>query len=123
MFTLYHLDIYVAQLKLNKEAYADTHGESLLAKVVFLNFPALEVTERKRHHIDDDNDIYLYEFHSGQTIHFTMPCEELVKRMKRVPLSIGVFRMDDYYPVCHTRTFLNGCACDLVRNNLFVIFF
>ncbi|XP_076248672.1 uncharacterized protein LOC143188350 [Calliopsis andreniformis] len=113
MFALYHLDVYVTQLTLNKETYTDTGGASLLAKVVFLNFPVLEVTERSRYHKNEVNDIYVFEFHGGQTFHFSMPCEELVKKMKKVPLNIGVFRIDDCFPICYVRTFLNGCACDL----------
>ncbi|KOC64465.1 hypothetical protein WH47_01049 [Habropoda laboriosa] len=114
MFGLYLLDVYVAQLTLNKETYADTGGSTLVAKVYFVNFPATEVIERSR--FVKDEKIYVFEFKSGQSFHFSMTCEELVKKMKRVPLKIGVFRVDDNFPICYIFTHLSGCACDLVRN-------
>ncbi|XP_076623204.1 uncharacterized protein LOC143342824 [Colletes latitarsis] len=111
MFGLYLLDVYVTRLTLNKEVYVDTGGSPLVVKVVFVNFPAMEVAERKRSRKDDD--IYIYEFKGGQCCHFSMMCDELVTKMKKVPLNIGVFRKDDNYPICNIRTHLSGCACDL----------
>ncbi|XP_053973896.1 uncharacterized protein LOC128873915 [Hylaeus volcanicus] len=111
MFGLYLLDVYVTKLILNKEVYVDTGGSPLIVKVVFINFPAMTVVERKRHRRDDD--IFIYEFKNGQSCHFSMICEELVKKMKKVPINIGVFREDDEYPICYVRTHLTGCACDL----------
>lgn len=114
---LFLLDVYVSELILNKETYADTGGAPLVAKVVFIDFPAMEVSERDRFHKNDVNDIWVYEFNGGQTCQFSIPCLELVKRMKRVPLRIGIFRDKDHYPICCVRTHLSGCVCDLVRTN------
>ncbi|CAL7936054.1 unnamed protein product [Xylocopa violacea] len=112
MFALYLLDVYVMQLKLNKEVYVDTGGLKLVVKVGFLNFPTTEVVERYRY-IKDEEKIYVYGFKSGQSYHFSMMCDELVRKMKRVKLRIGVFRVDDDFPICHVHTYVNGCACDL----------
>ncbi|XP_071878795.1 uncharacterized protein [Bombus fervidus] len=111
MYGLYLLDVYVSQLMINKEAYADTGGSTLVTKVVFINFPATEILERDRSVKDDI--IYIYKFNGGQSFHFLMPCEEMVKKMKRLFLKIGVFRLDDNFPICSTQTRLSGCACDL----------
>ncbi|XP_034174018.1 uncharacterized protein LOC117601425 [Osmia lignaria lignaria] len=112
MFGLYLLDVCVSQLQLNKEVYTDSTGSTLLTKVVFINFPVTEVKERKRTSKEDDK-IYVYDFEAGQSIQFSMTCEELLKKMKKCPLWIGVFRMDDNFPICSLRTHLSGCACDL----------
>ncbi|CAK9803931.1 hypothetical protein ANTPLA_LOCUS3873 [Anthophora plagiata] len=111
MFGLYLLDVYVTRLMLNKEVYTDTGGSTLVTKVIFINFPATEVIERSRS--VKDEKIYVYEFKSGQSCHFSMTCEELVKKMKRIPLKIGVFRVDDNFPICYIYTHLTGCACDM----------
>ncbi|XP_031839564.1 uncharacterized protein LOC116430036 [Nomia melanderi] len=110
MYGFYVFDVYVSQLTLNKEMYADTGGATLVVKVVFINLPTAEVTERSR---SRKNDIYAYEFKGGQSCHFSALSEELVKMMKKAPLHIGVFRVDDNFPVCGVRTYLTGCACDL----------
>ncbi|XP_076171494.1 uncharacterized protein LOC143148740 [Ptiloglossa arizonensis] len=110
MFGLFILDVYVTQLMLNKEVFFDTGGAPLIIKIVFINFPVIIVAERKR---SRKNDNYVYEFKAGQSYNFSMRFEELVKRMKKVPLNIGVFRENDNYPICNARTHLNGCACDL----------
>ncbi|XP_003699546.2 uncharacterized protein LOC100878948 [Megachile rotundata] len=112
MFGLYLLDVFVSQLTLNKEVYIDTGGATLFVKVVFLNFPPTEIKERKRSRNEDDN-LFIYKFNNGQSIHFSMSSEELVMKMKRVPLSIGVFNVEDSFPVCYLQTHLSGCACDL----------
>nr|XP_033183020.1 uncharacterized protein LOC117153259 [Bombus vancouverensis nearcticus] len=111
MYGLYLLDVYVSQLMINKEAYTDTGGSTLVTKVVFINFPATEILERDRSVKDDI--IYIYKFNGGQSFHFLMSCEEMVKKMKRLLLKIGVFRLDDNFPICSTQTRLSGCACDL----------
>lgn len=114
MYGLYLLDVYVSQLMINKEAYTDTGGLTLVTKVVFINFPATEILERDRSVKDDI--IYIYKFNGGQSFYFLMSCEEMVKKMKRLFLKIGVFRLDDNFPICSTQTRLSGCACDLVRH-------
>ena len=98
---------------INKEVYKDTEGSKLVAKVVFINFPAAEIVERDRY--VKDEIIYVYEFNSGQSFHFAMPCDELVKKMKRISLNIGIFRVDDNFPICSTQSRASGCACDLVK--------
>ncbi|XP_076763743.1 uncharacterized protein LOC143431114 [Xylocopa sonorina] len=111
MFALYLLDVYVTRLTLNKDVYADTGGSTLVVKVGFLNFPATEVVERDRR--VKDEELFVYEFERGQSCHFSMMSDQLVKTMKRVKLRIGVFRVDDGFPICHVHTYVNGCACDL----------
>ncbi|CAD1471277.1 unnamed protein product, partial [Heterotrigona itama] len=90
MYGLYICDICVSQLMINKEVYKDTEGSKLVAKVVFINLPATEIVERNRY--VKDGIIYVYEFNNGQSFHFSMPCEQLVKKMKMISLNIGVFR-------------------------------
>ncbi|KOX77520.1 hypothetical protein WN51_09844 [Melipona quadrifasciata] len=111
MYGLYLCDICVSQLMINKEVYKDTEGSKLVAKVVFINFPATEIVERNRY--VKDEIIYVYEFNNGQSFHFSMPCEQLVKKMKRIFLNIGVFRVDDNFPICSAQSRASGCACDL----------
>ncbi|XP_017755514.1 PREDICTED: uncharacterized protein LOC108547476 [Eufriesea mexicana] len=96
---------------LNKDVYTDTDGSTLVVKVMFINFPATQVPERGR--FLKDEKIYVYEFKGGQSYHFSMPCEELVKKMKKAWLKVGVFKVDDNFPVCYVHTRLSGCACDM----------
>ena len=98
---------------INKEVYKDTEGSKLVAKVVFINFPATEIVERNRY--VKDEIIYVYEFNNGQSFHFSMSCEQLVRKMKRIFLNIGVFRVHDNFPICSAQSRASGCACDLVK--------
>ncbi|KAK9309237.1 hypothetical protein QLX08_000990 [Tetragonisca angustula] len=111
MYGLYLCDICVSQLMINKEVYKDTEGSKLVAKVVFINFPATEIVERNRY--VKDEIIYVYEFNNGQSFHFSMSCEQLVRKMKRIFLNIGVFRVHDNFPICSAQSRASGCACDL----------
>ncbi|KZC04653.1 PREDICTED: uncharacterized protein LOC107190117 [Dufourea novaeangliae] len=110
MYGLYLFDVYISQLMLNKETYTDTGGSSLITKIVIINLPPMEVFEHSR---SRKNDIHVFKFKGGQACHFSVLCEELVKIMKRLPLYIGVFRVNDEFPICSVRTYLSGCACDL----------
>ena len=120
MIGLYLLDIYVEQLMLNRDVYIDTNGAKLVVKVAFINFPPTEVNERERSLKNET--IYVYGFRCGQSIHFSMPTEELVNKMKKALLKIGIFKVNDTYPICHIFTHLSGCACDMVRNFLSILY-
>ncbi|XP_043795613.1 uncharacterized protein LOC122716519 [Apis laboriosa] len=113
MIGLYLLDIYVEQLMLNKDVYIDTNGAKLVVKVAFINFPPTEVNERERSLKNET--IYVYGFRCGQSIHFSMPTEELVNKMKKALLKIGIFKANDTFPICHIFTHLSGCACDMAK--------
>lgn len=98
---------------LNKDVYIDTSGAKLVVKVVFIDFPPTEVNERERS--VKNETIYVYGFKRGQSIHFSMLAEDLVAKMKKALLKIGIFKVNDTFPICHIFTHLSGCACDMVR--------
>ncbi|XP_076299037.1 uncharacterized protein LOC143218035 [Lasioglossum baleicum] len=117
MYGLYLLDVFISELLLNNDAKGDVAGSSLTVKAVIIDLPVTEVAERKR--FPKNDDVHVYRFTGGRTCHFSAPCEQLVKTMKRLPVHIGVFRVGDEFPICGIRTYLSGCACDLNTLNVY----
>ncbi|KAG7212044.1 hypothetical protein KM043_011238 [Ampulex compressa] len=109
-FRLFFLEANVSKLVLTEDAYRDSGGAPLRVKISFLNFPTMEIMECNRV-IEEDS--FFFEFEAGQSRHFSMQPQDLFARMKKNPVSFGVFRAGDSFPICHVITPLSGCACDL----------